>query len=90
MQLYWFAESVLTCAGMPDLHLLLRGVRLHDDAPLRRRHTHLQLYSAVHPAHQAALPVAHLSERSGTSNLCFILTDLLLHFRSVLQKYFLG
>lgn len=48
---------------MPDLHLLLRGLRVHDDASVRRRYPHSVLGSAVHAAYQAAVLVALVPER---------------------------
>lgn len=48
---------------MPDIHLLLRGFRVHDDAALCGRHPHAVVGAAIHAAHQAAVLHAFVPER---------------------------
>lgn len=55
--------AVLARARVPDLDVLLRGLRVHDDAALRGRHPHAVHGAAVHAAHQAAVLLALLPER---------------------------
>lgn len=53
---------VLARAGVPDLDLLLRRIRLHDDAPVRGRDPDALLRAALHAADQAALQLKVSSE----------------------------
>lgn len=57
------SEPVLPRSSVPDFNVLLRRLRLHDDAPIFRRHPHLQLDSLVHSAYKTTLPDSVVSKR---------------------------
>lgn len=57
------------CVGacLSDHNGILRWLRLHDDASLRRCHSNIQFGIVVFTESQAAVPVSYLSKRSGSS-----------------------
>jgi len=55
--------TVFAHTGLSDFDIVLRQLRLHDDAPLCGRHTHILRHFAVHTAHQAAVQHALLPKR---------------------------
>lgn len=57
-------ERLLARARMSNIHCLLRWLRLHDDATIRRCDSHVLRYSSVRPTHQATLHPEELPERS--------------------------
>lgn len=50
--------------GVPDLHLVLRGILVHDDASLFGRHPNILVHSAVRPADVAVVQRSFVPERS--------------------------
>ena len=49
-------KLVLPSARMPDHHVLLRRICLHDDEEVRRCRQDLLKHSALHPANTRTLP----------------------------------
>ena len=51
---HWAQQKshVRSCHGRPLHHLLLRRIQLHDDAPVRRRHPHVQPYPRLRLSYQ--------------------------------------
>lgn len=60
------SEPLFFGASLPDHYGVLRRLRLHDDATLCRRHSNIQFGIVVLAKSQTAVPVSHLSKRSGT------------------------
>lgn len=57
---FCLSEYVLTCAWVPDHHVLLCGVCLFDDEALSGRHSSLCQHPAVHPEDQKHVPEVNI------------------------------
>ena len=64
--LFNFVESVFAGAGVSDYDVLLRWLRLHDDAAVPGRDPDLLQHSPVHTAYETDVPEQGTAVRPGT------------------------
>lgn len=84
------AEHVLTCTRVPDHHLLLRGFRLSDDAPLPGCHPRLRQHLALHPEDQEHVPEIDIQIRDGQHTCLYLVEYLMCIFKVIEEQSRIG